>query len=130
MSMLLFSCDRNFVARLDAQHRIWCILSWDRPFVFDHAVFDATRPDTTVVQVESGWAFGAARLWFSLRMESCSGSDGCYMGDKDDARALAHGGEIQCYTWTIEWVEPLGYQNFLNFQTCTGAMAALPSPLS
>ena len=121
-SMLSFSCGRNFVTGLDAQHRIWCFLSWGRPFVFNHPVFGATSPDTTVVQVESGWTFGAAltasgsvyvwnpaqgqmaTIWETKQAEldQLRGENGA-----EDARALAQGSEIQCYTWTMEGVEPL-----------------------
>ena len=121
-SMLSFSCGRNFVTGLDAQHKIWCFLNWGRPFVFKHPVFDATRPDTRVVQVESGWAFGAALtasgsvyVWNpaqdemgamfaakQVEFDQLRGENG-----GEDARALALGPEVQCYTWTMEGVEPL-----------------------
>jgi len=121
-SMLSFSCGRNFVTGLDAQHRIWCFLSWGRPFIFKHPVFDATRPDTRVVQVECGWAFSAAltasgsvyvwnpaqdqmgAIWETKQVEldQLRGESG-----GEDARALAQGSEIQCYTWIMEGVEPL-----------------------
>lgn len=121
-SMLSFSCGRNFVTGLDARHRIWCFLSWGRPFVLNHPVFDATRPDTRVVQVESGWAFGAALtasgsvyVWNPARdhmraiwgmkqveLDQLRGENG-----GEDARALAQGSEIQCHTWIMDGVEPL-----------------------
>lgn len=121
-SMLSFSCGRNFVTGLDAQHRIWCFLNWGRPFVFKHPVFDATRPDTRVVQVESGWAFGAALtasgsvyVWNpaqdqmdavfaakQVELDQLRGENG-----GEEARAFARGLEIQCYTWVMEGVEPL-----------------------
>ena len=123
-SMLSFSCGRNFVTGLDAQHKVWCILSWGRPFVFDHAVFDATRPDTRVVQVESGWAFGAALtasgsvyVWNPAldQMGTAWRTKQAELDQLpgDDARALAHDGEIQCYIWTMEGVEPLALPELL-----------------
>jgi SCF-associated factor 1 len=121
-SMLSFSCGRNFVTGLDAQHKIWCFLNWGRPFVFNHSVFDSIRPDTRVVQVESGWTFGAALtasgsvyVWNPIRdhmgtvwetkqveFDQLRGENG-----GEDARGLSQGSEIQCYTWTMEGVEPL-----------------------
>lgn len=120
--MLSFSCGRNFVTGLDAQYRVWCFLSWGRPFIFNHPVFDATHPGSRVVQVESGWTFGAAltasgsvyvwhptrdemgAVWEAKRVEL----DQLYWEDhKDDARGLAKGSEIQCYIWAMDGVEPL-----------------------
>ena len=108
--MLSFSCGRNFATGRDAQHRVWCILSWGRPFVFDHALFDATRPDTTVVQVKSWWAFdahtasGSVRIW-NPALDQMGAAWGTKQVELDqlpggDAGALARGGEIQRYTWT------------------------------
>lgn len=120
--MLSFSCGRNFVTGLDAQHRIWCFQSWGRPFVFKHTVFDATRPDTRVVQVESGWAFAAALaasgsvyVWNPAKnqmgdiWQTKQGEFDQLYGENggEDARAFAQGPEIQCYTWTMEGAEPL-----------------------
>jgi SCF-associated factor 1 len=144
-SMLSFSCGRNFVTGLDAHHRVWCFRDWGRPFVLKHPVFDATRPDTRVVQVESGWAFGAAltasgsayvwhpahdhmgAIWETKRVEldQLRGENG-----GEDARALAQGSEIQCYTWIMEGFEPLALPELPKLPELHRSDTGAPQPAS
>ncbi len=44
---------------LDAGSQVWTFTSWGRPFRLNSSFVDKTSPDTTPVQVESGWMFSS-----------------------------------------------------------------------
>ncbi|PIL24865.1 hypothetical protein GSI_12752 [Ganoderma sinense ZZ0214-1] len=53
------SCGRLHMTALDATSQVWTFTSWGRPFRLDSSLVDLSSPDTTPVQVESGWSFSS-----------------------------------------------------------------------
>ncbi|KAI0832117.1 RCC1/BLIP-II [Trametes gibbosa] len=53
------SCGRLHTTALDAALHIWTFTSWGRPFRLNSPAVDKSSPDSTPVQVESGWSFSS-----------------------------------------------------------------------
>ncbi|KAI0358132.1 RCC1/BLIP-II [Trametes cingulata] len=53
------SCGRLHTTGLDAASQVWTFTSWGRPFRLSSSLLDKSSPETTPVQVESGWTFSA-----------------------------------------------------------------------
>ena len=51
------SCARLHSAGLDSNSDVWTFTSWGRPFRLASPLLDKSSPDTTAVQVESGWGY-------------------------------------------------------------------------
>ncbi|KZW01263.1 RCC1/BLIP-II protein [Exidia glandulosa HHB12029] len=54
------SCGRSHALAFDSASRIWHFSAWGIALRLTSPAFDNTTPDTTVVQLEAGWDFGAA----------------------------------------------------------------------
>ncbi|KAH9847325.1 RCC1/BLIP-II [Lenzites betulinus] len=53
------SCGRLHTTALDAASQIWTFTSWGRPYRLKSSLVDKSSPDSTPVQVESGWTFSS-----------------------------------------------------------------------
>ncbi|KAI8985750.1 RCC1/BLIP-II [Trametes punicea] len=53
------SCGRLHTTALDAASQVWTFTSWGRPFRLSSSLVDKSSPETTPVQVESGWTFSS-----------------------------------------------------------------------
>ncbi|KAI0630525.1 RCC1/BLIP-II [Trametes polyzona] len=53
------SCGRLHTTGLDASSQVWTFTSWGRPFRLSSSLVDRSSPDTTPIQVESGWTFSS-----------------------------------------------------------------------
>ncbi|KAH9940813.1 RCC1/BLIP-II [Epithele typhae] len=53
------SCGRLHNTAMDASANVWTFTSWGQPFRLGSSLVDKTTPETTPVQVESGWTYSA-----------------------------------------------------------------------
>ncbi|TBU47471.1 RCC1/BLIP-II [Dichomitus squalens] len=59
MKFRSLSCGRLHTTAIDAASQIWTFVSWGRPFRLSSALIDKSSPETTPIQVESGWSFSS-----------------------------------------------------------------------
>lgn len=105
------SCGRLHATTLDDQHRVWTFLSWGRPFRLDSPALDASSPDSTPAQIESGWHFssvltksGDVYVWWPFigPLKDAISEQNEIM---DDAGLNAHAtkeGIIPCSAWELQ----------------------------
>ncbi|KAF8141567.1 regulator of chromosome condensation 1/beta-lactamase-inhibitor protein II, partial [Boletus edulis] len=75
-AMRAISCGRLHATSLDDKLNVWNFLSFGRPFRLVTPLLDGTTPDSTPVQVESGWSFssvltkgGDVYVWWPMHGE-------------------------------------------------------------
>ncbi|EJD41130.1 RCC1/BLIP-II [Auricularia subglabra TFB-10046 SS5] len=54
------TCGRSHALAFDAAGQIWHFPAWGTPLRLVSPALDGSAPDTTLVQLEAGWTFGAA----------------------------------------------------------------------
>ncbi|KIJ20926.1 hypothetical protein PAXINDRAFT_106772 [Paxillus involutus ATCC 200175] len=103
------SCGRLHATSLDERLHIWTFLSFGRPFRLVTSLLDATTPDSTPVQVESGWSFssvlttaGDVFVWwpFSGEMQEMIDSHNTTM-DEAGSRISVADSVISCSHWEL-----------------------------
>ncbi len=120
-----YSCGRLHTTALDAAAQVWTFTSWGRPFRLSASSIDRSSPETTPVQVESGWSFssiltesgdvlvywpfsGRVKQVVDHKIEELDSSD----NDELKAAAKARPSEdkpdlVPCYWWVLHGAEPL-----------------------
>ncbi|KAL6307246.1 RCC1/BLIP-II [Sparassis latifolia] len=53
------SCGRLHCTAIDASSQVWIFTSWGRPFRIASPLLDKSSPETTPLQIESGWSFSS-----------------------------------------------------------------------
>ena len=110
---------------LDATSQVWTFTSWGRPFRLDSLLVDKSSPDTTPVQVESGWSFssiltesgdvlvywpgsGSFQEVIDEKMEELDSSDDERFKAATQARpAEAEPNVVPCHSWALHGADPV-----------------------
>ncbi|KAI0640774.1 RCC1/BLIP-II [Trametes meyenii] len=122
---LTISCGRLHTTALDSSSYIWTFTSWGRPYRLISPALDKSSPDTTPIQVESGWAFSSVLTesgdvlvyWpFGNTIESIE------TAKKEELSSIADPGQnlaakarvdeneprvIPCHAWDLTGVDPV-----------------------
>ncbi|OSX65942.1 hypothetical protein POSPLADRAFT_1165938 [Postia placenta MAD-698-R-SB12] len=116
------SCGRLHCTALDATSHVWTFTSWGRPFKIMSSSLDKSSPETTPVQVESGWGFSSVLMqsgdvlvyWpFEGRMKAAIAAKNVELDQQSAAtqtKALPTVEEprvIPCYPWNLQNVHPV-----------------------
>ncbi|KAF9819314.1 hypothetical protein IEO21_02202 [Rhodonia placenta] len=116
------SCGRLHCTALDATSHVWTFTSWGRPFKIMSPSLDKSSPETTPVQVESGWAFSSVLTqsgdvlvyWpFEGQMETAIAAKNVELDQQSAVtqnKALPTQKEpqvIPCYPWELHDVHPV-----------------------
>ena len=119
------SCGRLHMTALDATSQVWTFTSWGRPFRLDSPLVDKSSPDTTPVQVESGWSFssiltesgdvlvywpgsGSFQEVIDEKMEELDSSDDERFKAATQARpAEAEPNVVPCHSWALHGADPV-----------------------
>ncbi|EIW58164.1 RCC1/BLIP-II [Trametes versicolor FP-101664 SS1] len=119
------SCGRLHTTGLDASSQVWTFTSWGRPFLLQSSLVDKSSPETTPIQVESGWSFSTILtqsgdvlvFWpFGGRMKSVIDRKDEELNGLTDATqhaaAKAQVNEnspriIPCHWWVLEGADPV-----------------------
>ena len=110
---------------MDAASDIWTFTSWGRPFRLSSSLVDKSMPETTPIQVESGWSFSAILAesgdvlvyWpFGRRMmdilrhkdEELESTDDNQLKAAAKAKPTADQPRVvPCYWWVLHGVDPV-----------------------
>ncbi|KAI1796783.1 RCC1/BLIP-II [Ganoderma leucocontextum] len=119
------SCGRLHTTALDAASQVWTFTSWGRPFRLNSSLVDKSSPDTTPVQVESGWAFssiltqsgdvlvywpfvGRLKEVIDGKMEEFDSSNDEALHAAAKARPTeAEPNVVPCHWWVLHGVDPV-----------------------
>ncbi|KAI0794449.1 RCC1/BLIP-II [Fomes fomentarius] len=117
------SCGRLHTTALDAAAQVWTFTSWGRPFRLSASSIDKSSPETTPVQVESGWSFSSILTesgdvlvyWpingyieevIDLKMEDLDYTDDVELKAASMARPSEDEPDVvPCYWWVLQGAE-------------------------
>ncbi|KAI0923709.1 hypothetical protein AcV5_009183 [Taiwanofungus camphoratus] len=116
------SCGRLHFTALDAAAQVWTFTSWGRPFRLSSSLLDKSSPETTPIQIESGWAFSSVLTesgdvlvyWpFMGRMKDRIAERNEELDEQSASvptKALPTAAEplvIPCHSWVLEGIDPI-----------------------
>ncbi|KAI0730903.1 RCC1/BLIP-II [Earliella scabrosa] len=119
------SCGRLHTTALDATAQVWTFTSWGRPFRLSGSSVDKSSPDTTPIQVESGWSFssiltesgdvlvywpfsGTVKEVVDQKTEELDSSDNEQLKAASKARPSEdEPNVVPCYWWVLHGAEPV-----------------------
>ncbi|KAI0676091.1 RCC1/BLIP-II [Trametes maxima] len=122
---LTISCGRLHTTALDSSSHIWTFTSWGRPYRLISPALDKSSPETTPIQVESGWTFSSVLMesgdvlvyWpFGNPIKAIEGAKQEELNSIADpgqnlaAKARVDESEpriIPCYVWDLAGVDPV-----------------------
>lgn len=106
----LNSCGRLHSSGLDVNSDVWTFVNWGCPFRLVSPLLDHTTPESTVIQMECGWAFSSALtksgdvlVWFPFQrqMEEVIDAQHEAMDAQGNKVAPTPDNVIPCATWNL-----------------------------
>ena len=118
------SCGRLHTTAMDSMSDVWTFTSWGRPFRLSSSLVDKSSPETTPVQVESGWSFSAVLTqsgdvlvyWpFDRTIRNVIEQENAELDGTDNEHQITakarptpdNPNVIPCYWWVLHGVDPV-----------------------